>query len=55
MSNRVEDVQMLRLAKAFYRIKSVDVRRAVLLYVEEQLEKEEKRPDGSPTNTSTQS
>ena len=42
MSNRVEDVQMLRLAKAFYKIKSPDVRRSVVLYVEEQLEKEER-------------
>ncbi|VIO73927.1 hypothetical protein CI1B_58990 [Bradyrhizobium ivorense] len=42
MSNRVEDVQMLRLAKAFYKIKSSDVRRAVVQYVEEQLEKEER-------------
>lgn len=53
MSNRVEDVQMLRLAKAFYKIKSAEVRRAVLLYVEEQLEKEEKRPEGLPAHHPT--
>ena len=53
MSNRVEDVQMLRLAKAFYKIRSADLRRAVLLYVEEQLEKEEKGPDSLPTNCLT--
>ncbi|MBR0871232.1 hypothetical protein JQ633_12745 [Bradyrhizobium tropiciagri] len=53
MSNRVEDVQMLRLAKAFYKIKSADLRRAVLLYVEEQLEKEEKGPAVLPQNCRT--
>lgn len=53
MSNRIEDVQMLRLAKAFYKIKRPDVRRAVLLYVEEQLEKEEKGSDCLQTNGPT--
>ncbi|WP_170991429.1 MULTISPECIES: hypothetical protein [Bradyrhizobium] len=43
MSNRIEDVQMLRLAKAFYKIKSPDVRRAIVLYTEEQLEKEARK------------
>ena len=39
MSNSVEDLQMLRLIKAFQKISDQDVRRMVVLYTEEQLEK----------------
>lgn len=39
MSNSVEDLQMLRLIKAFQKISDQDARRMVLQYVEEQLDK----------------
>ncbi|MCJ9729562.1 hypothetical protein [Bradyrhizobium sp. PRIMUS42] len=38
MPSSVEDLQMLRLIKAFRTISDQDARRAVLLYVEEQAE-----------------
>lgn len=39
MSSYVEDLQMLRVIKAFQQITDYDARRLVVLYVEEQLEK----------------
>lgn len=39
MSNSVEDLQMLRLIKAFQKISDRDARRMVVQYVEEQLDK----------------
>lgn len=39
MSNSVEDLQMLRLIKAFQKISDQDARRMVVQYVEEQLDK----------------
>ncbi|WP_162848628.1 hypothetical protein [Bradyrhizobium symbiodeficiens] len=39
MSNSVEDLQMLRLIKAFQKISDHDARRTVVLYVEEQVER----------------
>jgi hypothetical protein len=39
MSNSVEDLQMLRLIKAFQKISDHDGRRTVVLYVEEQVER----------------
>lgn len=49
MSNGVEDLQMLRLIKAFQKITDPDVRRMVLLYAEEQLQKQQaKAAEGSP-------
>lgn len=48
MSNRIEDLQMLRLLKAFQKITDPDTRRMILLYVEEQLEKREPRVPESP-------
>jgi hypothetical protein len=39
-NSSVEDLQMLRLIKAFQKIKSEEARRAIILLVEEQAEKE---------------
>lgn len=39
MSNGAEDLQMLRLIKAFQKISDRDARRTVVLYVEEQVER----------------
>lgn len=39
MSKSVEDLQMLRLIKAFQKISDQDARRMVVQYVEEQLDK----------------
>ena len=41
MSNSVEDLQMLRLIKAFRKISDQDVRRTVVLFAEEQVEKQQ--------------
>lgn len=38
MSNSVEDLQMLRLIKAFQKMSDQDARRMIALYVEEQVE-----------------
>ncbi|EHR01360.1 hypothetical protein [Bradyrhizobium sp. WSM471] len=40
MTQPVEDLQMLRLIKAFQNITDRDTRRLVLLFVEEQLDKQ---------------
>lgn len=40
MPNNVEDLQMLRLIKAFQRISDQDARRMVVLHVEQQAEKQ---------------
>lgn len=41
MSKGVEDLQMLRLIKAFQNITDKDARRRVLMFVEELLEKQQ--------------
>ncbi|MCK1483068.1 hypothetical protein IVB25_10080 [Bradyrhizobium sp. 193] len=41
MSQGVEDLQMLRLITAFQKIANKDARRLVLMFVEEQLEKQQ--------------
>ncbi|MGY4365263.1 hypothetical protein ACVW1A_001328 [Bradyrhizobium sp. LB1.3] len=41
MSKATDDLQMLRLIKAFQRIVDRDTRRTVVLYVEEQAQKQE--------------
>jgi len=43
MSQAVEDLQMLRLIKAFQKIADQDARRLVVMFVEEQLEKQQAR------------
>ena len=49
MSQGVEDLQMLRLITAFQKIADKDARRLVLMFVEEQLEKQlEKQQAQSP-------
>ncbi|WP_152621659.1 hypothetical protein [Bradyrhizobium japonicum] len=41
MPNGVEDLQILRLIKAFRKIADPDARRMVVLFAEEQLQKQE--------------
>lgn len=55
MSNSVEDLQMLRLIKAFQKISDHDARRTVVLYVEEQVERlqREARKNSGERSTST--
>lgn len=36
MSNNIEDLQMLRLIKAFQRVRDADTPRKILLYIEEE-------------------
>ncbi|MET4390275.1 hypothetical protein ABIB73_006057 [Bradyrhizobium sp. F1.4.3] len=40
MSKAVEDLQMLRLIKAFQRVRDGDARRKIVLYVEEEAQRE---------------
>ncbi|UPK32137.1 hypothetical protein IVB18_27995 [Bradyrhizobium sp. 186] len=46
MSNSTEDLQMLRLIRAFQKLADQDTRRMVLLYVEEQVQKQQAEPTG---------
>lgn len=50
MSKGLEDLQMLRLIKAFQKVTDQDARRAILRYVEEHAQNgpTEKQPDGAP-------
>jgi len=48
MSNSVEDLQMLRLIKAFQKITDQDTRRMILLFVEEQLQKPQTKASEGP-------
>lgn len=49
MSKSVEDLQILRLIKAFRKITDQDVRRLIILFAEEQLQKQQaKASDGTP-------
>jgi hypothetical protein len=41
MSNSVEDLQMLRLIRAFQKLTDQGTRRTVLLYVEDQVQKQQ--------------
>jgi hypothetical protein len=41
MSNGVEDLQMLRLIRAFQKLTDQGTRRTLLLYVEEQVQKQQ--------------
>lgn len=52
MPNNIEDLQMLRLIKAFQKVKDEGARRMILLFVEERVENEKpKKPatDGGKT------
>ncbi|WP_271568456.1 hypothetical protein [Bradyrhizobium sp. CCBAU 11386] len=51
MSNRIieDDLEMLRLIKAFQKITDQDTRRMILLYVDEQLEKRQAKVPESPS------
>ena len=40
MSNSVEDLQMLRLIKAFQKVADPDARRTIIVFVEEQAQKQ---------------
>jgi hypothetical protein len=48
MSNGVEDLQMLRLIKTFQKITEPDVRREILLFAEEQLQKQQTKASEEP-------
>lgn len=50
MRNQIEDLQMLRLIKAFQKIKDESNRRLVLRYVEELSEKEARTHGKEATN-----
>lgn len=51
MSPSTEDLQMLRLIKAFQQIADKDARRLAVLFAEEQLEKQKARERGKPERT----
>ncbi|WP_168195533.1 hypothetical protein [Bradyrhizobium sp. NAS80.1] len=51
MSSYVEDLQMLRLIKAFQQITDQEARRIVVLSVEEQLEKQQAKARQKPWRT----
>lgn len=51
MSNVVEDLQMLRVMKAFQKITDPDARRMVVMFVEEQLEKQLRGTGKKPGRT----
>ncbi|MDH2357233.1 hypothetical protein QCM80_42705 [Bradyrhizobium sp. SSUT112] len=50
MANGVEDLQILRLIKAFQKLTDQDTRRMVLRYIEEQVE-ETAKPNSPPGAT----
>jgi hypothetical protein len=52
MPNCVEDLQMLRLTKAFQKLTDPDARRGVLFYVEEQVEKQREKVSSTPGHSS---
>jgi hypothetical protein len=52
MNKSVDDLQMLRLIKAFQKLSDQDTRRMVVLFVEEQLEKAKaKTTKGGPAES----
>lgn len=57
MSNNVEDLQMLRLIKAFQKIRNDDMRRKIIALVEEHVEQEQlqkpPKDDGASENERT--
>ncbi|MET4489760.1 hypothetical protein [Bradyrhizobium sp. LA7.1] len=52
MPNGVEDLQMLRLIKTFQRIADPDVRRMIVAYAEEQLQKQQTKLTEPPPQDS---
>lgn len=53
MPNNIEDLQMLRLIKAFQKVKDEGARRMILLFVEERVENDKAKKlaaDASKTN-----
>jgi hypothetical protein len=48
MPNGSEDLQILRLIKAFQKLTDQDVRRMVVRFVEEQVEKQTAKPSSPP-------
>jgi hypothetical protein len=48
MANGVEDLQILRLIRAFQKLTDQDTRRMIVRYVEEQLEKQTAKPNSPP-------
>ncbi|MGY3355006.1 hypothetical protein ACVWZK_001669 [Bradyrhizobium sp. GM0.4] len=51
MSNNIDDLQMLRLIKAFQRVKDAKARRAIILHVEEQAKKDELAENQDPKSS----
>ncbi|MCK1447252.1 hypothetical protein IVB34_40225 [Bradyrhizobium sp. 2] len=52
MPNGVEDLQVLRLIKTFQKITDPDIRRMIVVYAEEQLQKQQTKPTESPPKDS---
>jgi len=50
MSNSTEDLQMLRLIKAFQKIADPETRRMVVRFAEEQLEKQSSMKSTGPSS-----
>ena len=48
MVNGVEDLQILRLVRAFQKLTDQDTRRVIVRYVEEQAEKQTAKPNSPP-------
>ena len=48
MVNGVEDLQILRLIRAFQKLSDQDTRRVIVRYVEEQVEKQTGKPNSPP-------
>jgi hypothetical protein len=48
MVNGVEDLQILRLIRAFQKLTDQDTRRVIVRYVEEQVEKQMAKPNSPP-------
>ncbi|MDA9508940.1 hypothetical protein XI09_30765 [Bradyrhizobium sp. CCBAU 11386] len=55
MSKGVEDLQILRLIKAFQKITDQDARRLIILFVEEQLQKQQAKASGGTPPMSARS
>lgn len=48
MANGVEDLQILRLIRAFQKLTDKDARRMIVRYVEEQVERQMAKPNSPP-------
>lgn len=48
MANGVEDLQMLRLIRAFQKVTDQDTRHMIIRYVEERVEKQQAKTNSPP-------